>query len=277
MSEKRTPNLNNLEIPIAPGTISDYKRTPAAAVQHTGAAEVDYTFVYFDHLEHVLMDYIRKSTVVFGCVAWLTNFEILRALARLDAVQLVVQKEDFLRPDTNGDYQGWKHRLREAYDELKCPISHHELYGGIASQLSTGVPGYMDAVRCVGNYNSEKKPAFPRMHHKFLIFGQLTQAPGLIAPNDPFDLTKPPMRDRIFASYEDGSHMAYASYIEPQFVWTGSFNLTENAIYSFENAVVMSHPDIVQAYYREYMHIYSLSEPLDWTSEWVAPEFRIGT
>jgi len=31
------------------------------------------------------------------------------------------------------------------------------------------------------------------------------------------------------------------------------------------------------AYYREWAHVLALSEPLDWTSEWCAPEWRIGT
>jgi hypothetical protein len=272
-----THNLNLLEIPVASNTHSEYKRVPAVAVRHNEQERpVDYTFVYFDHIEQVLLDYIHKSSVVFGCVAWMTNFEILQHLSFVKAVQIVVQKEDFLRPDTGKDYTGWKQHLRAAYDDLKCPISHHEL-DGVANELSTGVPGYMNPVRCVGNHNGDKKPAFPRMHHKFLIFGQMSEGPGYIAPDDPFDVSKPPLRDRILASYDDGSHMAQGVWIEPQFVWTGSFNLTENATHSFENAVVMSHPDIVRAYYREYMHIYSLSEPLDWTSEWVAPEFRIGT
>lgn len=34
---------------------------------------------------------------------------------------------------------------------------------------------------------------------------------------------------------------------------------------------------ILEAYYKEFQQIYALSEPLDWETEWAAPELRIGT
>ena len=65
--------------------------------------------------------------------------------------------------------------------------------------------------------------------------------------------------------------------VVPYKVWTGSFNFTNNAERSFENAVVLEEPSIVQAYFKEFQQIAALSEPLDWESEWVEPEWRIGT
>ena len=87
---------------------------------------------------------------------------------------------------------------------------------------------------------------FPRMHNKFLAFCDA-------------NLTGDEMR------------------LVPRAVWTGSFNMTRNATRSFENAVVLTDPDIVAAYYREWEQILSLSEPLDWTSHWCEPEWRIGS
>ena len=36
-------------------------------------------------------------------------------------------------------------------------------------------------------------------------------------------------------------------------------------------------PAVVTAYYHEYEQIFALSEPLDWSSEYVDPEWRIGS
>ena len=60
-------------------------------------------------------------------------------------------------------------------------------------------------------------------------------------------------------------------------VWTGSYNISQTAAKSLENAVVIRDQVIAQAYFNEWSQIMALSEPLDWESEWVAPEWRIGT
>ncbi|MNJ81293.1 hypothetical protein D3C77_800280 [compost metagenome] len=60
-------------------------------------------------------------------------------------------------------------------------------------------------------------------------------------------------------------------------MWTGSFNFTKNATLSLENALFITDPKIVNAYFEEYGQIAAMSEELDWTSEWVAPVWRIGT
>jgi hypothetical protein len=51
---------------------------------------------------------------------------------------------------------------------------------------------------------------------------------------------------------------------------------TENANRSLENAVLIEDCE-TSAYYREWERILALSEPLDWESEWGAPEWRIGS
>jgi hypothetical protein len=56
--------------------------------------------VYFkNQIEH-LIKYIEKADVVIGCVAWLTNTQILEAFKKVPhGCKIIVQKEDFLRPD----------------------------------------------------------------------------------------------------------------------------------------------------------------------------------
>ena len=53
----------------------------------------------------------------------------------------------------------------------------------------------------------------------------------------------------------------------PKVVWTGSFNFTINAGRSL----------VAAAYAHEWSQVAALSEPLDWASEWMAPEYRLGT
>jgi len=63
----------------------------------------------------------------------------------------------------------------------------------------------------------------------------------------------------------------------PSVVWTGSFNFTHNGEASLENAVIIHSREIAEVYYSEWQQIFSLSEPLDWSAQWMEPEYRIGT
>ncbi len=203
--------------------------------------------VYFRNLEERLLEHIKAADGIFGCVAWLTNARILAALRGKD-VALVVQKEDFLRPDF-GQRENWKTELRAAYDALHCSVTRFD-FRNIVSRLSFGGDESIQPVRCMGNHNRERKPAFPRMHNKFIIFAKIKRA-----------------RERY----------SWETYIEPYAVWTGSYNFTANAGFSLENALYITSPEIVRAYYAEFAQVVVFSEPLDWESTWVAPEWRIGT
>jgi hypothetical protein len=212
-------------------------------------ASGDGICVYFRDLESQLIDRIRQAECIIGCVAWLTNERILRALATVPyGVALVIQKEDFLRPDL-ASHPHWAAHLRTLYNMLP---------GGLQRDYSTTILHGMsvcsdptiDAVRCVGNYNQDKQPAFPRMHHKFLVFSRLREVSD---PSSDYNV------------------------MEPYAVWTGSFNFTANSSHSLENAIYLPIPSIALAYLQEWAQITAISEPLDWRSAWVSPEWRLGT
>jgi hypothetical protein len=59
-----------------------------------------------------LIRLIRQADIVLGCVAWVTSESILKALAEKKGVSLIVQKEDFLRPDLMSS-DNWSRRLRQ--------------------------------------------------------------------------------------------------------------------------------------------------------------------
>jgi hypothetical protein len=225
--------------------------------------------VYFRGLERRLVRHVRKARVVVGCVAWLTSKPVLRALAEVPGgVSLVVQKEDFLRPDS-GNRGGWKRQLRERYGALKTPPWRFDFDDCLVSSLSTCGDPTLDAVRCVGNYNRDKKPAFPRMHNKFLVFCHVSHGCSRCCLS----------HEGCQAGCDEGNHEGDypRTFVLPYAVWTGSFNMTENATRSLENALLLKDPAVVNAYYQEWAQILALSEPLDWESDWVAPEWRIGT
>lgn len=203
--------------------------------------------VYFRNIEFHLKNHIEKADCVFGCIAWLTSKSILSSLEKPETC-IVVQKEDFLRPDVDSNQSNWAEVLRDRYAKLHSKIYRNE-FPGIVKDLSFCSGLSNEPVRCVGNYNRDKKPAFPRMHNKFLIFAKRFKA--------------------------ENDYLPDAFY--PYGVWTGSFNFTENATRSLENALYIENEQIVGAYWSEFEQIYSISEPLDWSEDWIAPEWRIGS
>jgi len=203
--------------------------------------------VYFRDIENKLFKHISEADAVFGAVAWLTSAPILEALSGLSDVSIIVQKEDFLRPDI-GANSNWKKNLRSKYSKLQCGLTRYS-FQNILGSVSVSSDPSIEPVRCVGNHNKDKNPAFPRMHNKFLVFAKVSA----------------------------GSNEHPVKTIEPYAVWTGSFNFTKNATNSLENALYVTEPTIVKAFFDEYGQIAAMSEPLDWTSDWAEPEWRIGT
>lgn len=242
-----TFNLNKALIPAERGFgvgLADYGTS-------SGSVEV-----VFRDIENRLIREIDRSDVVFGCVAWLTNKRILQALARVQCC-IIVQKEDFLRPDTGS--KGL--RLKSLYGAIRNSFGRFQLWHPLG-ETSYGKAPDLDGVRCVGNHNASRAPAFPRSHHKFVVFGHRREDP------------------REGSSIETYGRVEWAP-IDQTFsfdrVWTGSFNFTQNAGHSLENALIVSDTRVTRAYLGEFAQVAALSEPLDWESEWCAPEWRLGT
>ena len=210
---------------------------------HSTSKPAVATEVVFRRHRDRLQTLVSEYPCVPGCVAWLTDMRILDALATREGVSILVQKEDFLRPDQDG-VADFAVTLRRAYERL-AGIDRWSA-PGIASQLSYCSTS-TEAIRCVGNYNADKHPAWPRMHNKFLVFCS-----------------------------EERGRAGCMDVLHPECVWTGSYNVTFNAQKSFENAVILRDPDIADAYAREWAQLLALSEPLNWTDRWSAPEYRFG-
>jgi HKD family nuclease len=207
----------------------------------------DNVEILYHNIEERLVNLINeyKDGVIFGCIAWLTSRPILEAMAKCNSVQIIVQKEDFLRPDLNAG-NNWKTELQNFYSKLHFNSNRYECREPICDLSICGDPS-VQPVRCIGNHNEDKIPAFPRAHHKFLVFCR-------------FDKDK--------------------KYV-PTVAWTGSFNLTFNATKSFENVIILTdnsgNNKIINSFLQEHHQLFTLSEPLNWRDTWSTPEFRIGT
>jgi hypothetical protein len=214
----------------------------------------------FKDLDKRLIQLIHefKDGVIVGCVAWLTHEKILLELSNCKNVQIIVQKEDFLRPDINfGNNKTWWWELRMLYESLECEVLRCR-FGGIMEHLSWADQQPVDPIRCVGNYNEAKLPVFPRSHHKFLVFCE---------------------KDAIETNLTNNTETV--THFSPKAIWTGSFNLTRNATMSLENAIILrdnsGENEIINSYLNVYRQVFSISEPLDWEHIWCEPEYRIGT
>jgi hypothetical protein len=212
----------------------------------TEAAPGARVVALFNDLARECSNFIRSAHAVVGCVAWLTNREILASLATRPSL-LIVQKEDFLRPDlVDGDRAPVDPAdLRRRY--ARIPVLKPYAVPGLRTiSYATGWDS-QGAVRCMGT-KPPGQHTWPRMHHKFLI--------ALRAESDP-----------------DGK----SGDLDPVAVWTGSFNPTANGLRSLENVVIIQDRFIASRYFDEFCWVTALSEPLDWSSKWVSPELRFGT
>lgn len=247
--EQHVTDLHDLVIPNADGPtkpLQDYSTS-------FNGVSID---VHFRDLDMKLIKLIDEADIVVGSVAWLTHVNILKALSRKHSVHIVVQKEDFLRPDrpNTSSNSSWKQSLHALYNALPHPITRYNpsLNNTVLSFMSYAGDPTLAAVRCVGNFNRSNAAASPRAHNKFIVLCKKT-GPAQ-EEQDPQDIL-----------------------FKPYAVWTGSFNFSTNATKSFENAVVIHDSSVADAFFKEWAQIAALSEPLNWQTDWVAPEYRIGS
>lgn len=248
-------NLNDLTIQTDDGEIylSDYSVSAEKMA-------FDKAEVHLKGIESVLIDKITENSngFIFGSVAWLTSENIINALSKCSNVQILIQKEDFLRPDLGDSHKEKERRqkYRSLYNRLKFEHDRFDCNAPIRDLSICGDPS-VDPVRCIGNFNSDSKKAMPRAHNKFLVFCK-----------------------KIKESTDETRNKNECIY-KPIAICTGSFNFTFNADRSFENALYLEDNSgenpIITAYLKEHHQIFALSEPLDWTHGWSEPEYRIGT
>ena len=235
----------------------------------SGTTEV----VFRDYKAHLLQLFRharREGWVCFGLVAWLTEPRILDAMSKIPTA-IIVQKEDFLRPDLDDHLEGrepWTARLRRQYRAIEDSdqtggaggeyFQRQHMPYPLCAMSESSDPG-ISGVRCFGVSNDrggDPHRRRPLMHSKFLTFAELALA------------SAPGSRDE-----SPGGGVEW----QGRALWTGSCNLSRMSMRSIENALVIRDPVIANAYVREWALIAALSEPLDWNSEWADPQWRLGS
>ncbi len=151
---KKKMNLNELVVD-SDGSTDDWKYSNNNV--SNGSTEV-----FFRNIKSHLYRKMFDAYAIMGCVAWLTDFDILDPMGvPRGGVQMIVQKEDFLRPDIGPHKENWKDLLRIRYNNLRPTGLHMMAITG--EGVSVGGDASPEAVRCVGNHNSSRDPAFPRI------------------------------------------------------------------------------------------------------------------
>lgn len=224
-------------------------------------AELKNVRVIFRNLKPSLIQILNKWSAVIGCVAWMTDFDVLDAM-KAKSLGLLIQKEDFLRPelDKNLGDKRWISTLRGKYDRMSAyGIHYRSTYDFIylhfntvigSIEIATGREALGETL-CFGIPGRDHLSR-PNMHDKFLVFGVVEE---VVVDDEGYT----------------------RSEFKPKAVWTGSFNLSKNASRSIDNAVYIEDERIAQVYYNEWAGLYLYGERLDWTSTWVKQQFSLGT
>lgn len=144
-------NLNIIPIPHTGDSIIHQSNYSARSSDNT-------IEVYFQNIEQVIINKIKRYHQVLGCSAWFTNKNILKELAHKETCLFVISNDN-INTQVLNLYNSLKHPIK--------PLNEYGIYGvNIASNN-----GLNHAVRKCGNLLSSTKynGIFPRMHNKFMI------------------------------------------------------------------------------------------------------------
>lgn len=189
---------------------------------------------YFDKLEEHLIGYIEKASYIIGCVAWLTNNNIINALEDKKGIKIIINKEEYISSKMESGQKFYYKCLRGKYNDLpdlfhlNCNCCQNQMiqcskFMDLFGQVSIDENNQNGAILTCGIVNNLSK-----MHHKFLVF------------------------------FDENMH--------PVGVWTGSYNLSKTSNFSLENALYISDQKVIMEYIKEFMAIFPYSESYNWNS-----------
>ena len=99
---------------------------------------------------------------MLGCVAWLSNVEVLKSLKTLDCCAFIVGYEKYLIKDETSKGK-WPEKMRSSYRQLN-PVPFNKFNGRLFKE-----DGLLDSVKYIG-FSGMKRVY---MHNKFMIFGDV--------------------------------------------------------------------------------------------------------
>lgn len=182
------------------------------------ASRIPKIIVYFDNIEFHLIHHLKSATYCVGCVAWITNKNIIEAMTQLNGCMLVVQNDTINTIHTK-TYKNISH-LCTNIPHARLNKLNNGKYHTLQQLLKVCSPSPSSprcnktAVRICG-FSKNNITRQPLMHHKFVIL--------------------------------------FNSKLRVKGVWTGSYNFTTNANQSFENSIFITDKNIIMKYLKEFI------------------------
>lgn len=195
----------------------------------------------FSDIKKHLLDFIEEAECVVGCVAWITDKDIIDALSKKRCISIIVQKEPLYHQES----RTWLNKASKGKGEkIKANMLELLIYylDGNGNALEE-----LDRFRCVG-YTKKEGIVLPLMHHKFLVSCEL----------------KVGGKDEKIQNQE--------LKLVPKKFWSGSYNFSVNAGNSLENAIVGSDKVFASSFFWMWQRIYTISESLESKSKIVSPD-----
>ena len=199
--------------------------------------------VIFRDIGEEMIHWVSQYDVILGGMYRMTNASVLQSLSQKKGVSIILQKDDVIR---NPKY-------RRLYDNC-APID--DSYYQKASLLYGDRP--LEAFRSIGFHRYKK--VMESMHHKFMVGVNMESCSddySLCSLDHTFDIDYPMPKPHVKS------------------VWTGSFNATDTALSSLEDAVIIDEPEVARAYYHEWEYLLAMSESLDWIDSRPNPDRRV--
>lgn len=118
---------------------------------------------YFQNLNQILIAHILEAEYIYGCVAWLTHVDIIRALKQKKCC-IVINQENWNTPFRSKN-------VRDYAELTPIPLEYIQQ---LDRRLTPTKPGYVSpAIRSIGtpsgDPSSDPNQSNQMMHHKFLI------------------------------------------------------------------------------------------------------------
>lgn len=182
---------------------------------------------HFRDLKQVLLNELSQYEIAIGCVAWISDHDILQGLTEKDSVIILDSKIHKMGKKLESLYGQLRGNKQAVYDLLLNGLNSENYLHNTHPDKTIHLGSFADTWNFEGGLYAVD--GFYRfMHHKFLIMARDT---GFICP-------------RCYRG------------IYQTVVWTGSFNFTKNANNGLENAVIIRDPYISASYLYEFMEIY---------------------
>ena len=253
---------------------------------------------HFDNLENHLINYINQSTYVIGCVAWLTNRNIIDALENIKGVKIIINKEEYLNSNMQTAQKFTYKCLRGCYNSIPdlftidcdCCKSNivncnnfNKIFGSIVNDIAPPIIVNSVSITPVGDTRLDRVSITPvgdtrldRVSGAPVCDTRLDRVASIVAKLDGDTVECETISKNgaiitcgIVNNYSKMHHkflVFFNEAFEPIGVWTGSYNLSITSNFSLENALYITDADVIAEYIKEFLIIYSFSESYNWNS-----------